>query len=188
MNFNDILAHEFSPFLTFCRSQHVEESLLFWNAVEAFRKRALQLEHDCFSSHPPKQQSTSWDCIICGCKNEMKVLNCFGCHSSKKAIEILEHEKRQNELNFQLTEMAKCFVSTFLQLETASACICISQQDRDKIDEKISHGKVTHSIFDQIQLVVYLEMKDNIYPLFLDDKKIKLFPQYFKSKKVGGMC
>lgn len=55
---DDVLSHEFSEFLIYCKSRHAEEGILFWNAIEAFKRRCTAIEQA--HEQPPLEENATF--------------------------------------------------------------------------------------------------------------------------------
>ncbi|KAH9256992.1 hypothetical protein BASA81_004813 [Batrachochytrium salamandrivorans] len=215
----DCLEHEFAGLLTFSRSKFMQESLLFWNAVEAFRRRARLLQGELSRPPSPTNAATpplsslglrtrpsgtaakllekiktqtpmlaKW--LDVSVEERMSLRQQFlantEVYSSARELDLtmqrnLVVKQQESENQLQLFEMARQLYFTFLDESTSKQWICLPSADMAEIELALSQGRATSELYDDAQRLVFAEMRQTLYPLYLEHKKHQLFPEHFKS-------
>lgn len=212
----DCLEHEFAGLLTFSRSKFMQESLLFWNAVEAFRRRARLLQGE--TSRPPSPTTPPLSSVgirtrpsgtaaklLEKIKTQTPMLAKWldvsveerislrqqflantEVYSSARELDLtmqrnLVVKQQESENQLQLFEMARQLYFTFLDESTSKQVICLPSADMAEIELALSQGRANAELYDDAQRIVFAEMRQTLYPLYLEHKKRQLFPEHFKA-------
>lgn len=88
--------------------------------------------------------------------------------------------EKEAENQHQMYEMARQLYFTFLDESTSKQWICLPAECTTRVKQELSSGSASCNMFDEAQRHVFADMKQIIFPQYLKDKKVKLFPEYFK--------